>query len=86
MSEVTQYEPGTFCWAELATNDQQGAKKFYTTLFGWTFNDNPIGEAGTYTMLKLRQGRRGVVPNAEGAGRARDSAPLDVLRVRGLGR
>ena len=26
---------GTFCWAELATSDTDGAKAFYTGLFGW---------------------------------------------------
>jgi predicted enzyme related to lactoylglutathione lyase len=27
--------PGTFCWADLMTTDQQGAVKFYGTVFGW---------------------------------------------------
>ncbi|HYM21015.1 MAG TPA: VOC family protein [Candidatus Kapabacteria bacterium] len=29
-------ENGAFCWWELYTNDIEGAKKFYTSLFGWT--------------------------------------------------
>ncbi|SRR6266852_1840644 len=28
-------EPGTYCWSELLTSDVEGAKKFYTSLFGW---------------------------------------------------
>jgi predicted enzyme related to lactoylglutathione lyase len=28
--------PGTFCWDELHTRDTAGAKKFYSTVFGWT--------------------------------------------------
>lgn len=28
--------PGTFCWDELHTNDTAAAKKFYSSLFGWT--------------------------------------------------
>jgi predicted enzyme related to lactoylglutathione lyase len=53
MATMTQHAPGTFCWPELATNDQPGAKRFYTSLFGWGFEDSPIGEGEVYTMLKL---------------------------------
>ena len=53
MSEISHYEPGTFCWPELGTNDPEAAKEFYTGLFGWTVNDVPAGPAGTYTMLQL---------------------------------
>lgn len=48
-----QFAPGTFCWAELATTDGPGAKKFYSELFGWTSDDIPIGPDMVYTMLKL---------------------------------
>jgi predicted enzyme related to lactoylglutathione lyase len=54
MATVTQHAPGTFCWPELVTIDQAGAKKFYTSLFGWTFEDSPLDQGGTYTMLKLK--------------------------------
>jgi hypothetical protein len=53
MATVTQHAPGTFCWPELATTDQTGAKKFYTTLFGWEFTDSDMGNGQFYTMLKL---------------------------------
>src|SRR6184192_4095337 len=53
MSTTTQHAPGTFCWPELSTTDQNGAKKFYSTLFGWTFNDTPIGPNEVYTTLQL---------------------------------
>ena len=46
--------PGAFCWLELATTDQNGAKNFYTSLFGWSFEDTPIGPNDYYTMLRLR--------------------------------
>lgn len=52
MQETTEYAPGTFCWVELATTDGEAAKQFYTGLFGWAFNDNPIGPEMVYTMLK----------------------------------
>ena len=53
MPTVTTHAPGTFCWPELATSDVTGAKKFYTTLFGWQFNDNEMGPGMTYTIYTL---------------------------------
>lgn len=47
------YEPGTFCWVDLATTDAEGAKAFYGELFGWEAEDRPVGETATYTMLRL---------------------------------
>jgi predicted enzyme related to lactoylglutathione lyase len=32
---VKEHAPGTFCWVDLGTTDAEGAKKFYTGLFGW---------------------------------------------------
>ena len=50
MGERTSYPPGTFSWAELATSDAEAAKAFYTQLFGWEYDDNPIGDGQVYTM------------------------------------
>jgi len=50
---ITQHAPGTFCWPELMTLDQEAARKFYSTLFGWDSADSPMGDAGTYTIFKL---------------------------------
>jgi uncharacterized protein len=52
LGERTDYEPGTFCWAGLATSDPDRAKAFYTGLFGWQAEDLAAGEAGTYTALR----------------------------------
>ena len=54
MGERTSYEPGTFSWAELATSDAGAAKSFYTSLFGWEYQDNPIGDGQVYSMAQLR--------------------------------
>src|ERR1041385_5894871 len=43
--------PGTFCWFELATNNQSSAKEFYSKLFGWDIQDIPLGDDQTYTFL-----------------------------------
>jgi uncharacterized protein len=53
MQTITQHAPGTFCWPELATTNQDAAKAFYAPLFGWTFRDTPIGDAGVYTIFQL---------------------------------
>jgi predicted enzyme related to lactoylglutathione lyase len=52
MAERTSYAPGTFSWAELATSDAGAAKSFYTTLFGWDYEDNETGN-GVYSMALL---------------------------------
>ena len=56
MGERTGYEPGAFSWAELATSDAGAAKSFYTALFGWEYDDNPIGDGQVYSMAR-RDGR-----------------------------
>ncbi|MCG3163540.1 MAG: putative glyoxylase CFP32 [Acidobacteria bacterium] len=52
--EVSKHTPGTFCWFELGTSDQQAAKNFYSELFGWSVNDVPIGPDSFYSMMQLR--------------------------------
>ena len=53
LQETPNYKPGTFCWVELGTSDGDAAKNFYTQLFGWTYEDHPMGPGMVYTMLKL---------------------------------
>lgn len=53
MGERSEYRPGTFCWVDLATTDQDAAKAFYGALFGWAANDMPVGDGSTYSMMTL---------------------------------
>lgn len=53
MTEFNEYAPGTFCWVDLGTTDAEGAKAFYTELFGWSAIDNPAGPDMVYTMLQI---------------------------------
>jgi predicted enzyme related to lactoylglutathione lyase len=53
MQETPEIKPGNFCWVELATSDSDAAKSFYSQLFGWESQDNPMGPDMVYTMLKL---------------------------------
>lgn len=53
MPHIDRHKPGAFSWIELATTDQNGSKTFYSSLFGWTVTDSPIGPGEIYTMFKL---------------------------------
>ena len=74
MSIAESHAPGSFCWVELGTTDQAGAKAFYQSLFGWDVADMPMGPGETYTMFKkagqdaaagyrLRPDQKGVPPH-----------------------
>jgi predicted enzyme related to lactoylglutathione lyase len=53
MGERTSYAPGTFSWADVSTTDQEGAKAFYSGLFGWEAEDLPVGDGVSYSMMRL---------------------------------
>ncbi len=53
MPEVTSHAPGTPSWFELSTNDENGALEFYSAIFGWVDDPQPIGENWLYHMQKL---------------------------------
>jgi predicted enzyme related to lactoylglutathione lyase len=54
MGERTRYAPGTFCWVELSTTDQEAAKSFYGALLGWQADDRPVGDEGyVYSMMQV---------------------------------
>lgn len=53
MPDMERFNPGEFCWIELATLNQSAAKSFYGALFGWTPQDVPIGENAVYSLMQL---------------------------------
>jgi uncharacterized protein len=54
MSERTSYEPGTPCWIDLGTPDQDRAGEFYGSLFGWVLReDENAGQTGGYRTAQL---------------------------------
>ena len=53
MPHIDKHPPGAFCWIELSTTDQNAAKSFYSSLFGWTSQDFPMGPTDFYTMFQL---------------------------------
>ena len=51
---------GAFGWNELMTTDDEGAKQFYTALFGWETEDMPLEgmEGMEGDEVHRHQGRR----------------------------
>lgn len=54
MSVKTSYKPGTFCWIDLGTPDQDDAGEFYGALFGWELKEDENAEqTGGYRTAQL---------------------------------
>ena len=49
----TSYAQGTPNWVDLQTSDQDAAKAFYASLFGWTYDDQPMPDGPVYSMAML---------------------------------
>lgn len=50
---------GTFWWNELAATDVESAKQFYEKVVGWTFQEMPMPDGGTYWLLMAGDKRVG---------------------------
>jgi len=46
---------GVICHVEIPSDDVGSARQFFADVFGWTFDEMPMGE-GTYTVYQTRQG------------------------------
>jgi uncharacterized protein len=53
MAERTSYTQGTPNWVDLQTPNQDAAKAFYSGLFGWTYDDQPMPQGPVYSMAML---------------------------------
>ena len=51
--KVESYKQGTPCWIDLSTTDQDGAKAFYSELFGWNYQVVPMGDGQVYSIAQL---------------------------------
>jgi uncharacterized protein len=61
-------DAGTFCWADLNTNDQAGAKTFYEGLFGWKLLPGKDKESGYLHIVNGEKYIGGVPPAREHSG------------------
>ncbi len=53
MPHIDRHAPGSFCFVELGSTDQQQAKHFYEPLFGWSSFDLPMGPDRFYTLFQI---------------------------------
>ena len=53
MPEVTAHTQGAPSWADLSTTDETGAIAFYSAIFGWTDDPQPMGEDSFYHMQRV---------------------------------
>src|SRR5688500_10041653 len=53
MATVDTHPPGSFCWIELGTSDQNAAKQFYNSVLAWNATDFPMGPGESYTTFML---------------------------------
>ena len=72
--------PGTFCWPELATTDQQGASPSIAPSFGWEVDEQPIGPTETYSTFKMRGLEVGAAYSMRAEERQHGAATLGIVR------
>lgn len=53
MPKRDAYAQGIPSWVDLATTDLAAAKEFYTAVFGWDYDDQPLPDGGNYTNATL---------------------------------
>ena len=53
MPQRSSYTEGTPNWVDLATPDAAAAKAFYSTLFGWDYDDMAMSSGGVYSIATL---------------------------------
>lgn len=66
MGKRESYDAGTFSWAELASTDASAAKEFYGKLFGWSYEDVPVGDDNVYTLASADGAVAAAVMQADG--------------------
>ncbi len=81
MKIIDQHKPGDFSWIELGTTDQPAAKKFYSSLFGWTSSDNPMGPDQFYTLFRIDGREAGGMYGYNAEQRARKAPPHWLLYI-----
>jgi predicted enzyme related to lactoylglutathione lyase len=53
MGVRTGCKQGTPSWVDIATTDQGAAERFYSSLFGWSWETIPLGDNQSYAMAQL---------------------------------
>jgi predicted enzyme related to lactoylglutathione lyase len=61
-----EYTPGRVVWRELSTKDLEKAKRFYTELFGWSYDAQDMGAMGQYLMIRVGERNVGGIMQQHG--------------------
>jgi predicted enzyme related to lactoylglutathione lyase len=77
-----QQHPGKVIWADLVTSDLAGAKRFYGSLFGWTFSDIHTGDTEYSVALHDGEPMGGLLQRSVRTGEQRQPAWLTFISVR----
>jgi hypothetical protein len=70
-------DDGAFGWSELGTRDVPAARDFYGAVFGWSVEEQDMGEMGTYNIWKDGDAVRGGMMDITGM--VPDEAPANWL-------
>ena len=72
MKIVSKYPDGLFSWIDLGTTDLEAAPAFYSALFGWTPDNQPLPGGGSSTNFRIDAytvaGAAEMDPNMKAAG------------------
>ena len=60
MPDINKHEEGNFSYADLQTSDLEAATTFYTDLFGWKTDDQPMSEDQSDIYRMFTKNGRGV--------------------------
>jgi uncharacterized protein len=77
--------PGKVVWVDLVTPDLEGAKTFYSGMFGWTYRDVHSGEKDFVLVLLNGRPIGGIVQRTEPKRNSRQPAWLTFIAVRDVG-
>lgn len=75
MAHRSSYRQGTPNWADLQTTDQNAAQSFYAELFGWSYDEQPMDEQGSYAMAVVGDGVAAAIAPQSPQMRAAGSPP-----------
>lgn len=74
MPTMDTYPPGVPCWVDLQTPDVDAAVSFYTSLFGWETERQPIPGGGEYVFF-TKDGHQVAACSQQGAESAAQGVP-----------
>lgn len=76
MPEISSHNDGMFSYSDLTTTDIAAARIFYTDLFGWNVNEQPLPEGDVYLMFEKKGKVAAAASQQPGEQRAQGVPPM----------